>query len=159
MFRLVAMGEANRYTPLSRLVRCRARPWSCTSAVHRTLTIALTFEVLFLGLSLTAELLERGAPKRQAVLVPIGASLAIVVGAVGGAALLGHASGAVLSAVLAFGCAALLYLVTEELLTEAHETEDTDLHVIVLFVGLASCSALKALPERAVDLFFYDLSS
>ena len=73
-----------------------------------------------LGLSLTDELLERGTPKRQAVLVPIGASLAIVVGAVGGAALLGHASSAVLSAVLAFGCAALLYLVTEELLTEAH---------------------------------------
>ena len=36
-------------------------------------------------------------------------------------------------AVLAFGCAAVLYLVTKELLIEAHETEDTNLHV-VLFI-------------------------
>lgn len=39
----------------------------------RTLTIALTLEVLFLGLSLTAELLARSLPKRVAVGVPFAA--------------------------------------------------------------------------------------
>ncbi len=101
----------------------------------RTLTIALTLEVLFLGLSLTAELIDRSLSKRVAVTVPIVASMAMAVGAVGGAALLGGASHATLAGVLAFGAAALLYLVTEELLVEAHETPDTNWHVIAFFAG------------------------
>lgn len=109
----------------------------------RTLTIALTLEVLFLGLSLATELLDRTVPKWQALAVPIGASLAIGVGAVGGAALLGGASHATLAAVLAFGAAALLYLVTEELLVEAHETPDTNCHVLAFFLGFIILFALE----------------
>lgn len=37
--------------------------------------------------------------------------------------------------VLAFGVAALLYLVTEELLVEANEVTDTPIHTAVFFVG------------------------
>lgn len=108
------------------------------TAAPRTLTIALTLEVLFLGLSLTAELLDRSLPKRIAVGVPFAASLAMAVGAVGGAAVLGGSSHAVLAGVLAFGAAALLHLVTEELLVEAHETPDTNWHAIAFFVGSIS---------------------
>jgi zinc transporter, ZIP family len=38
-------------------------------------------------------------------------------------------------AILAFGASALLFLVTEELLTEAHETEDTPLVTRMFFLG------------------------
>ena len=61
------------------------------------------------------------------------ASLAIILGSVGGEALLGHARRR--RAVRAYARVALLYLVTEELLTEAHKTADTNLYVIVFFVG------------------------
>ena len=109
----------------------------------RTLTIALTLEVLFLGLSLTAELVDRSLKTAVAIGVPIAASLAIAVGAVGGASVLGGASHATLAAVLAFGAAALLYLVTEELLVEAHETPDTNWHVIAFFAGFIILFALE----------------
>jgi ZIP family zinc transporter len=55
--------------------------------------------------------------------------------ALGGASALGGLSAARLSAILAFGVAALLFLVTEELLVEAHETEETPLLTAVFFAG------------------------
>ena len=41
-----------------------------------------------------------------------------------------------LAGVLSFGCAALLFLVTEELLIEAHESADTAFTTTMFFVGL-----------------------
>ena len=40
-----------------------------------------------------------------------------------------------LAAVLSFGAAALLFLVTEELLTEAHEEKETPAMTAVFFLG------------------------
>src|SRR6185437_16083330 len=80
------------------------------------LTIALTIEILFLGLSVTTELSEAGQPKARAVVVFTLLGLLTALGAVGGALALGGASKPILAAVLAFGAAALLYLVVEELL-------------------------------------------
>ncbi len=86
------------------------------------ITIALTLEILFLALAVAAELAERGAGRRAAALVPSLLGLLTAVGAISGAAAFGNASTTAQTAVLAFGAAALLYLVTEELLAEAHET-------------------------------------
>jgi ZIP family zinc transporter len=44
--------------------------------------------------------------------------------------------------VLAFGVAALLYLVTEELLVQAHEVEDTAIQAATLFFGFIVLFAL-----------------
>ena len=44
-------------------------------------------------------------------------------------------SGAALDGVLSFGVAALLYLVTEELLVEAHEAPETPFLSATFFVG------------------------
>lgn len=44
-------------------------------------------------------------------------------------------SGATLAAFFAFGLVALLYLVTEEILVEAHEIPDTPLTTAIFFVG------------------------
>lgn len=62
----------------------------------------------------------------------------------GGALLLDGASTTLLAAVLAFGAAALLYLVTEELLVEAHEGEETPLLTAMFFLGFILIYALAA---------------
>jgi ZIP family zinc transporter len=59
----------------------------------------------------------------------------IMLGALLGATLLAGLSGPWLEGVLAFGAAALLYLVTEELLVEAHKLPDTPLMTAGFFLG------------------------
>ena len=59
----------------------------------------------------------------------------LVGGAVGGAALLGGLSGAGRELMLSFGASALLYLVTEELLVEAHEEPETAALTGAFFLG------------------------
>jgi ZIP family zinc transporter len=98
------------------------------------LTIALTLEVLFLGLTVTAELGETirskiritGITFALALLLPVGALIATPV------ALL---SAPVITAFLTFGLMALLYLVTEELLVKAHEQPEGPLVSAMFFVG------------------------
>lgn len=109
------------------------------------LTIALTIEILFLGLSLAAELTDTGLSKARAALVCTGLGLATAVGAIGGAASLAGASKPVLAAVLAFGAAALLYLAVEELLVEAHEQVETTLSAAMFFAGFLTIYLLDEL--------------
>lgn len=108
------------------------------------LTIALTLVVLPLALSVTVELSNRGAGTVTAALVPPLLSLALVVGAIGAVLLLGSAPAALLAGLLAFGVAALLFLATEELLVEAHETVDTPLLAAMFFVGFFALYVLDA---------------
>lgn len=105
------------------------------STAGLVLTIALTIEILFLSLSVVGELTDLGVPRARSALLCIGLGLATAVGAVGGAALLGGAGPELLAAVLAFGCAALLYLAVEELLVEAHEEKETPLLGAMFFLG------------------------
>lgn len=98
------------------------------------LTIALTFEVLLLGLSSVMALEGAGvSPRRRlllvsalALLLPAGVFLATPV------ALLPEQ---IKLAVLTFGLVALLFLVTEELLIEAHEVEERSWITALFFVG------------------------
>ena len=101
----------------------------------RVLTIALTLEVLFLALSMSSSLSDKGFSRVRAAAIPILLSLSLAVGGISGAAILDGASRNVLAGVLAFGAAALLYLVTEELLVEAHEAPDTPLLTSMFFIG------------------------
>jgi ZIP family zinc transporter len=109
------------------------------------ITIALTLEILFLALSVSAELTERGMSGSRATLVCAGLGLTTAVGAIAGAALLGGVSTSVMSAVLAFGAAALLYLVVEELLVEAHEQRESVLLGAMFFLGFLVIYVLSAL--------------
>ena len=99
------------------------------------LTTALTLEILFLSLSLSAELTDRGLTPRQAALTCTALGLSTAVGAIAAAALLGGVGPGVLAFVLAFGAAALLYLAVEELLVEAHEQAETALLSAMFFAG------------------------
>ena len=99
------------------------------------LTIALTLEVLFLGVSAAAALSGASASRATIALTTAGLGALLLVGAGAGAAVLSGVSGAVLDGVLSFGVAALLYLVTEELLVEAHEAPETPFLSATFFVG------------------------
>ncbi|RTL52306.1 MAG: transporter [Bradyrhizobiaceae bacterium] len=98
------------------------------------LTVALTTEVLFLGLSLTGELSESiRQPAKviaivagMAVLLPIGAAVGIPVS---------HLPNFWIAAFFSFGLVALLYLVTEELLVEAHAAPEKPWVTSLFFVG------------------------
>lgn len=99
------------------------------------LTIALTLEVLFLGMSGAVALRGAGAPPANTIAVTCGLAGLMLAGAAIGALLLSTASAIVIDAVLSFGLAAMLYLVTEELLVEAHETPETPLLTAMFFLG------------------------
>jgi ZIP family zinc transporter len=110
------------------------------------LSIALGFELLSLGLALTVVLSRSGASTARAITVPVGLALVTLVGgAVLGSTVLANASEAVLATVLAFGCAALLFLVTEELLVEAHEVGETPWATAMFFLGFLGLMILGML--------------
>ena len=108
------------------------------------LTIALTWEVLFLGLTMTTELGETVRSKARifaitagiALLLPIGAALATPVAAF---------PPVIIAGFLSFGLMALLYLVTEELLVEAHEKPDTPLISAMFFIGFLGLLLIEEL--------------
>lgn len=101
----------------------------------KLLTLALTVELLSLGLASAAELGQRGFSRGRAIRATVALSLLILPGAGLGATLLHGLSEALLEVVLSFGLAALLYLVTEELLVEAHEEPETPLITATFFAG------------------------
>ena len=99
------------------------------------LAVALTLELLSLGLATAVQLRQRGYGRGRAVGIVGGLSLALLVGAGLGTTLLSGASSGLLEIVLSFGLAALLFLVTEELLTEAHEEPESPWLTAMFFVG------------------------
>ncbi|MGB0969470.1 MAG: ZIP family metal transporter [Mycobacterium sp.] len=109
------------------------------------LTIALTVEVLFIGLALSLQLAHSGVSKIQVVMTTAGLSLLVAVGAVLGALVLDGAGNTVLVLVLAFAAAALLWLVVEELLVEAHQVVERPWMSVMFFVGFLAIFSLEAL--------------
>lgn len=107
------------------------------------LTVALTLEVLFLGLTV-ADTLGGAKARVRAVMgtallmlgLPLGTILATPVS---------HLPGPVVAGFLSFGLMALLYLVTEELLVEAHEKPDRPWITSLFFVGFLSVLLLDQL--------------
>jgi ZIP family zinc transporter len=98
------------------------------------LTIALVLEFLFLGLSVASSL-GQGISNRMIIVTPPALSLLMVVGAIAGVLLLGHVPAIFLAIVLAFGAVALMYLVTEELLVEAHKGAEGPWISATFFLG------------------------
>ncbi|MCA9778364.1 MAG: transporter [Candidatus Eremiobacteraeota bacterium] len=86
------------------------------------LTIGLTFEVLFLGLSTATSMSRVGEAGRKIALVIGSLAALFVLGAVAGGYAMAVLPALAVVGVLSFGTAALLFLVTEELLVEAHES-------------------------------------
>jgi zinc transporter, ZIP family len=98
------------------------------------LTIALTLEVLFLGLTVTAELGETIRSRAKIVAISVALALLLPIGTLA-ATPVALLSAPVIAGFLTFGLIALLYLVTEELLVEAHEQPDSPIITAMFFVG------------------------
>lgn len=100
----------------------------------RLLAVALAIELVALGLAVAASMSELGIARARSIKVLVLLSLAFVAGAGIGTTLLGFLTHW-LDGVLAFGAAALLFLVTEELLTEAHEEKESPTLTAMFFLG------------------------
>jgi ZIP family zinc transporter len=98
------------------------------------LTIALSVELLFLSLTVASEISAGERSPVQiilmtgglALLLPVGAQLALPISLL---------SAPVVAGFFTFGLIALLYLVTEELLVEAHKIPDRPWVTAMFFVG------------------------
>jgi ZIP family zinc transporter len=107
------------------------------------LALGLSVELLFLGLALTS-----AATAGWRIIALSGAlGLTVLVFAMLGSALLAGASHAVIGGTLAFSAAALLYLVTEELLMEAHEVEEKPVSTLVLFGGFLAFWSIQLMGQ------------
>jgi zinc transporter, ZIP family len=106
------------------------------------LTIALTLEVLFLGLTLTNELAETYRSRLRIIVIVSALALLLPIGALA-AVPVATLSPVMVAGFLSFGLMALLYLVTEELLVEAHEKPDTPLISSMFFVGFLALLTLE----------------
>jgi ZIP family zinc transporter len=106
------------------------------------LALALAGEFVSLGLATATELGQSGMAKGRALTIVTGLALLVVAGGfIGGVVMPGLASN-VMELVLSFGVAALLFLVTEELLNEAHEQAETPLLTSMFFVGFLAFMVL-----------------
>jgi ZIP family zinc transporter len=95
------------------------------------LALGLSVELLFLGLAL----MSNATAGWRIVAISGALGVTVLIFSVLGSVLLSGASHAVIGGTLAFSAAALLYLVTEELLIEAHEVEEKPISTLVLFGG------------------------
>ena len=97
---------------------------------------SLSVEVAFLVMATIGSLLSRRWERRRVILVVAAMSIATLCGGLLGFIGAGALPPAMLSAATAFGIAALVYLVVEELLVEAHKgNADTTLGSLMFFVG------------------------
>lgn len=102
------------------------------------LAIALTGCAVSLGLATATTLVDVGTPPQRAAGLTWAIGCLPVPGAAAGILLAARLTPVLMGGVLAFTCAALLYLVTEELLVEAHRAQqglETALTTAIFFGG------------------------
>jgi len=108
------------------------------------IAVALAIEVLFLGVAGVVALpTDMGTPRKLAV--PAAFGLLLTTGVTVGVLALEGVTGAPIAIILAFGAAALLYLVTEELLVKAQKVPETPVSTTLFFVGFLSIFLLDML--------------
>lgn len=99
------------------------------------LTIGLVLELFFLGASCATSLRTVGQTSIRIGVTAGILGIGLLAGAGAGAVVLNSVTPVFIDALLAFGVAALLYLVTEELLVEAHEGKETPGQTAMFFLG------------------------
>jgi ZIP family zinc transporter len=99
------------------------------------LAIALSVEFLSLGMATSTSLGNENISKMRSLITIVVLAALFFGSALLGAAVLRDASQEVMDTVLSFGLSALLFLITEELLKEAHEEKETIWHTSAFFFG------------------------
>jgi ZIP family zinc transporter len=105
--------------------------------------MALAIELFFLTLSVGSEFRKGKMRRRRGFAVTTGIACMLLIGALGANVVLKGASDATLAVVLAFGAAALIYLIAEELLVEAFQAEQSLFSTAMLFTGFVVLIGLK----------------
>jgi ZIP family zinc transporter len=108
------------------------------------IAVALAIEVLFLGVAGVVALPSSVGTLRK-LAVPAAFGLLLTAGVTVGVLALEGVTGAPIAIILAFGSAALLYLVTEELLVKAQTVPETPVSTTLFFVGFLSIFLLDML--------------
>jgi ZIP family zinc transporter len=109
------------------------------------LVAALAVELFFLTLSVGSEFRKGKSKGWQGILITSGVAALMLVGAFLASLILRDASEATIAVWLAFGSAALIYLIAEELLVEAIQAEKSLLSTAMLFAGFLVLLAFKLL--------------
>jgi ZIP family zinc transporter len=117
--------------------------FSVNQQLGTLLVIALGLELFFLTLSVGVELREAKLEIWKSLAITAGIALMLLLGAFGSSLVLADASKATLAVVLAFGAAALIYLIAEELLVETIQAEESIFSTMMLFIGFLVLMALK----------------
>ena len=105
----------------------------------------LAAELFFLNLSVSTEFHKSKKKFWQGLAITSGIALLLIVGATFGVLVLRNASAPTIAVFLAFGAAALIYLVAEELLVEAIEAEHSLFSTALLFAGFLCVLAVTLL--------------
>jgi ZIP family zinc transporter len=117
--------------------------FSTSREVGSLLAVALSIELAFLTLSVGTEFRKTRRKKWRGPAVTTAIALMLPLGAVVGGCALRGASPATVAACMAFGAAALIYLIAEELLVESIQAEESLLSTTMLFAGFLVVLALK----------------
>ncbi|ELY1978435.1 ZIP family metal transporter [Flavobacterium psychrophilum] len=99
------------------------------------LSVALALETFALGLAVLVALSTSNISAKKTILILTILGCCFLIGSLLGITFLSSLSQEWLELVLSFGLAALLFLVIEELLTEAHEEKETLLQTSMFFIG------------------------
>lgn len=99
------------------------------------LAVALSIELLSLGMATAITLQNSKVDRKKIIIAILGLSVLVLGSTVLSAVLLAGISAGLLEVILAFGLAALLFLVTEELLVEAHESKQNPWLTAAFFGG------------------------
>lgn len=108
--------------------------FAAAATFGRLLAFGMALEALSLGSALVLSL-QAGLSRPRSILGVGGVGLLFIIGALLGARALRGVSVHTVALILSFGLAALLFLVTEELLTEAHEVPERPLTTAMFFAG------------------------
>jgi zinc transporter, ZIP family len=111
--------------------------------VGSLLAIALAIELAFLTLSVGSEFRKTRRRPWRGPAVTTAIALMLPLGAFAGGWALKGASPATVAGCMAFGSAALIYLIAEELLVESIQAEESLLSTAMLFAGFLVVLALK----------------
>jgi zinc transporter, ZIP family len=109
------------------------------------LTIVLAIELFFLTLSVGTEFHKDKAKRGTGIVATTGVAFLLAIGAVIAFFLLRGVSPATVAILLAFGAAALIYLIAEELLVESIQAEESLFSTAMLFAGFLMLLAMKLL--------------
>ena len=119
--------------------------FSIGSQLGILLAIALAIELFCLTLAVGAEFRKGRLKLWQRLAVTSGIAVLLLIGSVVGYVVLSSAAESTVAIVLAFGAAALIYLIAEELLVETIQAEESIFSTAMLFSGFVVFLALKLL--------------